>query len=78
MEGIFQRPIEGMAEALLVKDEQAFARDPQVGALGLVGRDFFPLEVAAVDQVMNRLPRDGEELGHFSNLEERRDRFLFN
>ena len=75
--GIGEREGEGMAEALFVKTEQARPRDPQMPSL-LPGRiDIGRGQVAAVDQMMNGMTRDGEEFGDIADLDEGRNGLLF-
>ncbi len=68
--------LERVAKALLVKVEQARARHPQVIALFARRIDLRGVEVAAIDQVMDRLAGNGEQRGNIANFDEGRNRWF--
>jgi hypothetical protein len=74
--GIGERAGEGMAEALLIKDEEAFSCDPQMasrfpGRLEFRGRiNLRRGQVAAINQIMDGTSGDGEELGNIADFDE--------
>ena len=71
---IFERTVEGMAKALLVKAEQAFAGHAEMATLLALRRiDFGGGQVAAVNEIANGLPGSGEEFRYRANFDERRN-----
>jgi hypothetical protein len=74
---IFEGAVEGMAEALFVKAEEAFAGDAEMATLLTLRRiDLGGIEVSAVNEVANGLPGRGEEFRNVAQFDERRDGFL--
>jgi hypothetical protein len=66
-----------MAEALLVKFEEARARDADVGTQFRVRVDLVALKVAAGQQVVDSRLGDGEKFGHLADFDEDWDRCFF-
>ena len=76
--GMGERPGQGMAEALFIKGDEAFACYPPMPALHFHrGIDLGGFEVAALDQAVNTGTGDGKQLGDTVDFDERRDRFFF-
>ena len=65
-----------MAEAGFIKGEEALTRDTQMAPLFRGRIDPFSGQRAAVDQVMNGTPGDGEELGDLANFDKGRNRIF--
>jgi ribosomal 50S subunit-associated protein YjgA (DUF615 family) len=68
--------LERVAEALLVEFQQARARHPQVLARLARRIDLGGVEVAAVDQMMDRLAGDRKQCGNIADFDEGRDRLF--
>ena len=66
-----------MAEALLVKGQEALPGDSQMLSLFRHRVDLRCGQVAAVDQVVDGMAGDGEERGDIADLDEGRNGLIF-